>query len=129
MFTILYSFQINRFPDQKSVIPIQMSVKIVESWTTKLSTEIMKIDAKSMLVTDVGDALSSSLYACDSFEMLTNDWRKLVTDVSYCLFIDGKVAITMSIICYQNNIVSSKRCHKHDVVTNITSPRKNLFGL
>ena len=89
MFTILYSFQINRFPDQKSVIPIQMSVKIVESWTTKLSTEIMKIDAKSMLVTNVGDALSSSLYACDSFEMLTNDWRKLVTDVSYCLFIDG----------------------------------------
>ena len=41
MFTILYSFQINRFPDRKSVIPIQMSVKIVESWTTKLTIEIM----------------------------------------------------------------------------------------
>ena len=40
MFTILYSFQINRFSDRKSVIPLQMSVKIGVSWVQYLIDSI-----------------------------------------------------------------------------------------
>ena len=47
MFTVLYTFQINRFSDRKSVIPFQMSVKILVTWVWSVQYQIDPIDRSS----------------------------------------------------------------------------------